>query len=68
LNFKNPVVRRLASVEDDDAVELALSLLYVHALLLSHQPLRAAEQQLLPTAIMGFIEWGLGAQGGRTLQ
>jgi molecular chaperone HtpG len=68
LNFKNPVVRRLASVEDDDAVELALSLLYVHALLLSHQPLRAAEQQLLPTAIMGFIEWGLATHGGRTLQ
>jgi molecular chaperone HtpG len=68
LNFKNPVVRRLASVEDDDAVALAISLLYVHALLLSHQPLRAGEQQLLPAAIMGFIEWGLAAHSARTLQ
>jgi molecular chaperone HtpG len=68
LNYKNPLVRRLTAFDDDEAVALALELLYVHALLLGHQPLRALEQQLLPKAILGFIEWGLSARGRGMLQ
>jgi molecular chaperone HtpG len=59
LNYKNPLVRRLSTIDDDEAVPHALELLYVHTLLLGHQPLRAHEQQLMPKAILGFIEWGL---------
>ncbi len=68
LNHKNPLLRRLAAVDDEDAVALALELLYVHALLLGHQPLRGFEQQLLPKAILGFIDWGLSARGRGMLQ
>jgi molecular chaperone HtpG len=67
-NHKNPLVRRLASAGDDDAVQLAVELLYIHALLLSHQPLRASEQQLMPSAILGFIEWGLAGRSRGMLQ
>jgi molecular chaperone HtpG len=68
LNHRNPLIRRLARVDDQDAVPHALELLYVHALLLGHQPLRAVEQQLMPKAILGFIEWGLAVQGVGRLQ
>jgi molecular chaperone HtpG len=59
LNHDNELVQRLASVGDADAVPHAVELLYVHALLLGHQPLRAPEQQLLPKAILAFLELGL---------
>jgi molecular chaperone HtpG len=68
LNHRNPLIRRLARIDDEEAVPYALELLYVHALLLGHQPLRATEQQLMPKAILGFIDWGLSLQGAGRLQ
>jgi molecular chaperone HtpG len=68
LNHQNPLVRRLAAVDDDEAVAFAISLLHVHALLLGHRPQRAAEQQILPTSLLGLIGWGLDARDGRRLQ
>lgn len=68
LNHRNPLMRRLARLDDHEAVPHALELLYVHALLLGHQPLRAIEQQLMPKAILGFIEWGLAVQSAGRLQ
>jgi molecular chaperone HtpG len=68
LNLRNPVVRRLATIDDEEAVTFAVSLLYVHALLLGHRPLRAVEQQVLPTAVLGLISWGLESRNARRLQ
>jgi molecular chaperone HtpG len=68
LNYRNPLVRRLAGLDDLEAVKLAVRLLYVHALLLGHRPLRAIEQQLLPQAILGFVAWGLDSRGTASLQ
>jgi molecular chaperone HtpG len=68
LNYRNPLVRRLAAVDDEQAVSYAASLLYVHALLLGHRPLGAAEQQILPTAILGLVAWGLDARDAHRLQ
>jgi molecular chaperone HtpG len=68
LNYRNPVVRRLAAVDDEQAVSHAASLLYVHALLLGHRPLRALEQQILPAAILGLVAWGLDARDAHRLQ
>jgi molecular chaperone HtpG len=67
-NHRHPLVRRLTAVHDEEAVVRAAELLYIHALLLGHRPLRPIEHQLLGTAILGFIEWGLSTRSRVMLQ
>jgi len=58
-NYRNPLVRRLASVQDKEILKLGIEMLYVQALLLGHQPLNAAEMMLLNRGLLGLIEHAL---------
>lgn len=67
-NANNPLVARLARVSDERALQLTVQMLYVQALLLGHHALRAEEMSLLSVGLLDFIEWGLDAASGPTLQ
>lgn len=56
LNYNNPLIRRLASLEDKELVKQSLEMLYVQALLLGHYPLRGGEMQLLGSGLLNMIE------------
>jgi molecular chaperone HtpG len=65
-NFRNPLVRRLASVTDRSLVRRAVQLLYVQALLLGHHPLTTKETTLLNDGMLALIEASLGTREGRS--
>jgi molecular chaperone HtpG len=68
-NARNPLVRRLAAVGDDELLKLAVQMLYVQALLLGHHPLGPAEVSLLNVSLLDFLAWGLErSEGERQLQ
>jgi len=50
LNFRSPVVRRLAAVGDEALLGVAVESLYGQALLMTHRPLRPADAALLNRA------------------
>jgi molecular chaperone HtpG len=54
-NFLNPVVARLATVQDRNLIKLSVEMLYVQALLLGHRPLSAQEMALLNKGLLGLI-------------
>jgi molecular chaperone HtpG len=58
-NFGNPLVRRLATVQDRDLLVHILQLLYVQSLLLAHQPLNQRELSLLHDATYQVLERSL---------
>lgn len=60
LNFRNPLVARIARLADRELQRLAVGMLYVQALLLGHHPLRAKELTLLNTGMIRLLERGLG--------
>jgi molecular chaperone HtpG len=60
LNWRHPVVRRLAGTVPDDVVRTALEVLYLQALLLGRHPLRGRETTLLSGALGRLIEGSLG--------
>jgi len=62
LNFRNPLVRRVAEIPDRDLQRLAVEMLYVQALLLGHHPLRAKELTLLNAGMIRLLERGLGGR------
>ncbi len=64
LNHHNPVVRRLAKVEDRELMKLSVEMLYVQALLLGQRPLNAKEMALLNQGLLGLIAAGLGGEDG----
>jgi molecular chaperone HtpG len=55
LNFRNPLVRRISELGDDDLVRLAVEGLYGQALLLGHHPLRPADAALLNSSFLGLL-------------
>lgn len=59
LNWRHPVVRRLAGPVGEDAVRTALEVLYLQALLLGRHPLRGRETTLLSGALGRLIEGSL---------
>jgi molecular chaperone HtpG len=69
-NFNNPLVRRLARLDDRDVLRLSIQMLYVQSLLMGHHPLSANEMALLNTGLLDLIELGIsgGDDGGEWLQ
>lgn len=67
INFDNPLVRRLARVEDPELLQRLLEVLYIQTLLLGHHPLSALEMNLVNESLTGLIELSLDL-GTRMLQ
>ena len=65
LNYRSPLVRKVALVRDRALLRRTIEMLYIQSLLLSHQPLSARELTLLNEGLLGLIEWGIAAQGAR---
>jgi molecular chaperone HtpG len=55
LNHRNPLVRRVEELGDDDLVALAVEALYGQALLLGHHPIRPADAALLNSSFLGLL-------------
>ncbi|TFV89630.1 HSP90 family protein [Blastococcus sp. CT_GayMR16] len=60
LNWRHPVVNRLAGPVPDSALRTALEVLYLQALLLGRHPLRGRETALLSGALGRLVEGSLG--------
>ena len=58
-NATNPLIRRLARVEDEALLRMAVQTMYVQSLLMGHHPLSGAELALLNTGLLDWIEWGI---------
>lgn len=61
LNFRHPVVRRLAGAVPDETLRTAVEVLYLQALLLGHHPLRGRETSLIGRALGRLVETSVGA-------
>lgn len=61
-NYQNPLVRRMATLDDREMITLAVQMLYVQSLLLGHHPLSSKEMALLNTGLLDLIELGLDAR------
>jgi molecular chaperone HtpG len=60
LNWRHPVVRRLAGPVAPEALRTAVEVLYLQALLLGRHPLRGRESTLLSGALGRLVEGSLG--------
>lgn len=56
LNQRNPLVRRIAGITDQELTAAAIEALYGHALLMSRRPLRSQESALLNRAFLGLLD------------
>lgn len=63
-NFNNPLIRKLARIEDRDVLRLSIQMLYVQSLLMGHHPLSSKEMALLNTGLLDLIEIGIAGGGG----
>lgn len=64
-NYDNPLIRKLAGLDDARLLELSIKLLYVQSLLLGHHPLVPREMALLNEGLLGIIEWGADVRGSK---
>jgi molecular chaperone HtpG len=64
LNYNNPLIGKLAQLQDRNLAGRSLEMLYVQALLLGHYPLKAGEMNLLSDGLLGLIEYGVNASQG----
>jgi molecular chaperone HtpG len=55
LNYRNPLVRRISELADEDLVRLSVEALYGQALLLGHHPIRPADAALLNSSFLGLL-------------
>lgn len=58
LNWRNPLIQRLAYLDNPDKVKVCLEILYVQALLTGRFPLQGGEMALLNDNLIQLIEWG----------
>jgi molecular chaperone HtpG len=56
INYRSPLVRRLAHLEDHTVVRLAIEGLYGHALMLGYHPIRPADSALVNRSFLGLLE------------
>ena len=54
----NPVLYKIARMDDENLLRCSIQLLYVQAVLLSHRPLNEKELALLNEGLLGLIEQG----------
>lgn len=59
LNITNPLVQKLATVNDADRLRVVIEVLYLQALLLGQYPLSARETKLLSDDLVRLIDLGL---------
>lgn len=60
INGRNPLIRRLAAVEDEELAANMVQVLYVHAMLAGHYTLGEKEKKVLNTGLIRLMEYGLG--------
>ncbi len=60
INGRNPLIRRLAAVEDEELAANMVQVLYVHAMLAGHYTLGEKETEVLNTGLIRLMEYGLG--------
>jgi molecular chaperone HtpG len=65
LNYRNPLVRRLAGLTDPELVALTVEALYGQALLLGYHPIRPADAALLNRSFIGLLEQAVPAEENR---
>ncbi len=59
-NYKNPLARKLAGMNNKEVLKLAVHMLYVQSLLMGHHPLSSKEMTLLNTGLIDLIELAIG--------
>ena len=59
LNWSNPLIRRLASLEDMEKARVALQILYVQSLLTGRFPLQGSEMTVFNDNLIRLLEWGV---------
>ena len=60
LNWSNPLVRTLATLDDDAVFSRSVQLIYVQALLAGHRPLRASDRTILTSALTDLVHLTVG--------
>ena len=63
LNWNNPLVRTLATTDDDAVFSRSIQLVYVQALLAGHRPLQAADRRMLTSALSDLVHLSVGLPG-----
>ena len=58
INWRNPLIQRLAGLDDPEKVRVCLEILYVQALLTGRFPMQGGELALLNDNLIQLIEWG----------
>jgi molecular chaperone HtpG len=66
LNWRNSLVRTLATLDDDAVLSRAVRILYVQALLAGHRPLRAADRAALTDAMTDIVHLSVGLEAAVT--
>jgi molecular chaperone HtpG len=62
-NFRNPLVQKIASLQNPALLRRSVEMLYIQALLLGHHPLSSKEMALLNNGLTSLIEWGIAGSG-----
>jgi molecular chaperone HtpG len=65
-NYNNPLIRRLARLDDARLLRRCVEMLYVQSLLLGMHPLSSRELELLNGGLLGLIEAAMGKEGGQS--
>ncbi len=56
LNYRSPLVRRMASLNDRELTQLAVEGLYGHALMLGYHPITPADSALVNRSFLGLLD------------
>lgn len=62
LNARNPLIRRLGQIKNEEMIGNMIKVLYVHAMLAGHYSLGERETEILNTGLIQLIEYGLGGK------
>lgn len=65
LNWRNPLVRTLADLDDDVVFVRTVRILYVQSLLAGHRPLRAADRAALTQAMTDIVQLSVASASDR---
>jgi molecular chaperone HtpG len=64
LNYRSPLVRRMASLDDHELTQLAVEGLYGHALMLGYHPISPADSALVNRSFLGLLDQAVPTQEG----
>ncbi len=62
-NFSNPLIAKISRSNDDYLQKLAIQILYVQSLLLSHRPLNSKEMKMFNESLLGMLEFSIDIGG-----